>query len=175
VAKSKAEQLIDQVFVALRDFRGSVDTKTAIGRRETAGHHQPPSVIAVPLGAPVIRQPNRPGDARYTDVGRQLLVREFQIEFWCHGVPDKDGVGLFGEAEQLLEDTIAAVRNVAHHSVEFSDETWVDQQDGGDGFQRSGSTITFLATIQIPLYARRSKTVTPTAESTTFTLNDTEA
>jgi hypothetical protein len=172
VAKSVAEQLIDQVFAAL-----PVGTKTATGRVETAGHHEPPSVIAVPLGAPEIRQPDRPGDARYTDVGRQLWVRMFRIEWWCHNAPVEGSPGKFGEAEELYLDLLRAIRNVAHHSLEISDERCISQEEGGDGYENHGTTIVVTSTIGIAVYASRPAFVTLQATPkavTTFTLNEEE-
>ena len=173
MAKSVAEQLIAAIFAEL-----PAGTATAIGRTATAAHHAPPSVIAIPLGASEISQPNRPGDARYTDVGRQLYVRHFRIEWWCHGAPDDESSnGLFGDAESIYLALIHAARKHAHYSLEIGDERWIDQEEGGDGLTRHGTTIVVTTTIAIPIYEARSKTVTlqsPTQIVTTAVLNDEE-
>lgn len=103
-----------------------------------------------------------------------MLVREFVIEWWCHGAPSDDS-GMFGDAEDIYLEVVRAVRNVCHHSVEFSDERWVDQEDGGDGYERHGTTIVLTTTIAIPIYERRSRIVTLNGVAdTTISMNDEE-
>lgn len=173
MASSIPEQLISQVFSLLGD-----DVTTAIGRRETAVHAGPNRVVAVPLGAPSIVMASRPGDLLYVDQGRMLLERHFNIEWYCHGYRDENAdTQDFARAEALYLATLLACRQSFHHSVEFSDETWEDQQEGADGFERFGSLIRFMSTIKIPFYEPRGGIVTLTATPpivTTFTLNETQ-
>jgi hypothetical protein len=169
VARSVAEQIIAGVFARL-----PVGTLTAVGRRETAAHAAPPRVVAIPLGAPTIDLPNMPGDQRFTNVGRPLLLRRFDIEWHCHGAPD-NGQDDFGPAERLYLATLVAIRTECHHSVVFSNEQWIDQQVNADGFLRHGNVITFTSTIDLPVYADRGVTVELTADppiDTTKKLND---
>lgn len=169
MAKSVPERFIESVFAEL------CDTETAIGRRALAENNSNRRVVAIPLGAPTIALPDIHGDARYKNAGRQLLVRHFNIEWHCFDAPAGDVDPHFGASEDLYLKTIDAIRKMAHHSVEFSGETWTDQQDGGDGFSRFGSEIYFTSTILFPIYEERGVIVRLTANPpivTTPTLNE---
>lgn len=149
---SIVEQIINAVF-ADPLLAGVV---TATGRRETETNAAANRIVAVPLGAPEIVQPDRPGDAKDPDRGRILLVRRFQIDWYCHGAPDVEGAADFTNAENLFLKTIVAARNVLHNSVRFSDEKWDDQQEGNDSLERFGTLIIFRSTVQIPIYESRA-------------------
>lgn len=154
MGNSVIEQIIAVVFAdtALNAITGFTH---AVGRREAGVHAKPPRVVAIPTGAPVIDQPDRPGDAKYSDQGRILLIRRFRIEWECHGAPATDVVD-FAPAENLFLATIRAVRKATHHSVVFENEEWKDQEEGGDGFDKHGSLIKFVSTINIPIYEPRT-------------------
>ncbi len=171
MAKSVPEQIADLVFAKLTGIQ------TAFGRRETEAHAKPPRVVAVPLGAPVIREANRPGDAGYSNQGRILYVREFDIEWYCHARRSGSDTLDFAQAEDLLSRTVKAIRNVCHNSVRFADEDWRDQREGEDGYERDGSLIVVRSTIDLPLYEAVLERVTLTADppiDTTVTLNGQE-
>ncbi len=171
MAKSDIEQVIDMVFALLPN-----GVATATGERETQVYAKPPRVVAVPRGAPEIVEPDRHGDARYSDKGRILYRRWFNIEWFCHGA-DAEGITAFGAAEALFKTTLKAIREIAHNSVRFSDELWEDQQTNSDGYERFGTVIRFTSALDIPIYEDRSLIVTLTATPpivTTATLNDQE-
>jgi hypothetical protein len=147
---SLPEQIIGEVFDGL-----SSDVATAIGRRETSVHARAPRVVAVPIGAPEIRAPDIHGRQSFIDSDgpyktRALLVREFAIEWHCHGAPLK-GENDFSVAEALYLDVITLLRNATHNAVRFSGERWIDQEDQRDGFVRWGTLIVFESQIQIPI------------------------
>lgn len=147
---SIVEQIIAQVF---GDPSLTAVTK-AVGRRETETNAGPNRIVAVPLGAPVIRQPDRPGDPKDPARGRILLVREFSIEWHCHGA-NSEGAVDFTAAEDLYLLTLIAVRQALHNSVRFGDERWEDQQEGADSFERFGTVIKFTSEVHIPVYESR--------------------
>lgn len=158
MGNSIPEQIVAQVFSLL-----PVGTQTAVGERERETHAKPPRVVAVLRGAPVIRQPDRTGDPKFTDQGRILLVREFDILWQCHGVPASEGAVDFSVAETLYLNTIRAVRQITHNAARFSDERWIDQEEGQDSFERFGTVIEFTSMVQIPIYEPRSTLVPLTA------------
>lgn len=150
-----------------------VGTVTGTGRRRLAEHAKANRVIAVMLGAPTIEQPGRIGDAKYTDKGRQVLQRQFDIEWYIHGVRSVDDTDA-KVAEDLYLAVLYAVRQEAHHGVAFSGERWLDQEDGADGLERYGSVIMFTSAICLPVYEPRGGLKQLTANpkiDTTFTLN----
>ena len=157
------EQLINQVFAKL-----PADIFRAIGEREKATNAGATRVIAIPVGAPEIVMTSRPGSEQIVDPltnkrvsVRRLLSRMFDIEFHCHGEP------AFVDAENLYLKVLVAVRNCFHHSVTFSNEQWLGQQDGEDGFTRWGTVIAFTATIDVPVYdAAQSTAVVNTFDTT---------
>lgn len=165
------EQLINEVFAELPN-----GTLTAIGRRESATNAGSNRVVAIPLGSNVIDPPDQPGFAGYSDQGRCLLLRRFQIEWQCHGVPDTlDGPPDFTNAETLFLATLIAVRQLFHNSVRFGQEIWLDQQEDADSFERFGTVIKFVSTIDIRVYEPLPTIVTLTANPkivTTVQLND---
>lgn len=170
MASSIPEQIIAQVF-AHPLLTGVI---TAVGRNAKEAHAKANRVVAVPLGSPSIDLPDRHGDAMYSDKGRILLVRKFEIEWTCHGVRAVADTADFAQAELLFLNTIIAVRSVTHHSVVFSGEEWEDQKEGAEGFDKFGSVITFTSTIAIPIHEERGVVVTLTATpkiDTTVLLN----
>lgn len=150
---SQPEQLISQVFSLLP---GNVTTAT--GRRETEAFQVSPFVVGVPLGAPEIKEADRIGGGTFLDdantqQARIVLVRQFRIEWWCFGAPtNPQRAPDYTTAELTYLTTLLTIRNLWHNSVQFSDEEWLDQKPQGDGFERSGTTITFVSTVQIPIY-----------------------
>jgi hypothetical protein len=76
---------------------------------------------------------------------RQILIRQCGIRFTCWHATEED-------AETLLHSTLAAVRKSCHNSVVFSEETWDDQADNEDGHERRGTSISFIATFNIPVF-----------------------
>lgn len=172
MAKSIPEQLADQIFALL-----PVGTVTGFGRRKVNEHSKANRVIAVPLGAPAIDQPDIHGDARYTDAGRPLLLRRFDVEWWTHSVRAGADTQDFGATEALYLNLLRAIRQICHHSVVFTNERWIDQEDGADGLERYGSVIVVTSTIDLPVRELRGTIVQLTATpkiDTTFTLNDHE-
>ena len=152
--KSIAEQLIDMVFAKL-----SPNIHMEIGERNKTRFVQAPAVVAVPLGAPSIPMTTRPGAEKVIDpqtnkpvMIRRLLLRQFNIEWHCHGAPD------FVDAEDLYLDVLRVVRSCFHDSVQFSNEIWIDQQDLADGFERYGSVIAFTSTIDSPVWEQPQPT-----------------
>lgn len=155
MAKAVVEQIADQIFTQLRTVQP--DVVTAFGRRaleENARHNR---VVCVPLGAPIVSEEFlRPGDRMYTNVGRPLYVRQFQHEWHCHGLRADGDENDFGATELLYLDTLRAVRFVTHASCQFSEETWTDQQDQADSYERFGSVIVFKSQINVPIWDARS-------------------
>lgn len=172
--ESRPRQLVKQIFALL-----PLGVSTRIGERERAANTDaPPAILAILRGAPTIGQPNKAGDQMYPKEGRALLNRYFEIRWECHAVGN-DGVTDDAAAEDLYTDLLVAIRNLCHHSVEFSDEEWIDQQDGQDGYERFGSVIAITSTIAMPVYEPRGaggiRTLTATPPIvTTATLNDHE-
>jgi hypothetical protein len=118
---------------------------TDVGEKFLHVHAAPNRVVAVPRGTPSeFRQPDRPGDF-YQDQGRILLLRDFLIHWSCWGVD-------FGAAEQLFLKVVRVLRKQNHHSITFSTETWEDQQDDQDGWDKLGCVITFDCFIALPIY-----------------------
>lgn len=170
MASSIPEQIIATVFASPL----LAGVTTAVGRRALEANTKSNRVVAVPLGAPEIALPDRHGDARYSDKGRILLVRKFDVEWHCHAARSSSDTADFAAAEALYLKAIVAVRQATHHSVVFSDERWIDQEENADSFERFGSAISFKSTIAIPIYEDRGVVVTLTATpkiDTTFTLN----
>lgn len=171
MASSVVEQIIAMVFA-----RAEMDGVTKmVGRRCNDHNAGPNTVVAIPVGAPELSLPNQPGDKKYSDKGRQLLLRWFNVEWWCHGYRGDSDALDFARAEELYIATITAIRQTLHHSVSFANERWFDQEDGNDSYERFGSVIVFTSTIQIPIYEARSPIVSLTATpkiATTVTLND---
>ena len=134
--------------------------QTAVGRREEeAIDAKPNRIVAVPLGAPVIRTPNRAGDNGLNDPtvgGRILLVREFVFEVICSGVPASEGPPDYTQAETNYLLMLVAARQALHNSVRFRDEEWIDQQKDADSFARWGSAIRFFMEVHLPVYERRA-------------------
>lgn len=170
------EQLIAQVFEDT-SLKTLATGGLAVSRRETGVHAGPMRVVAIPLGSPVIDPPDRHGDGgshpwdingpRYTDQGRILLVRRFRIDWECHGAPGADlDHADFGDVEELYVYTLRAIRSLFHNAVRFENEEWVDQQEGGDGFERFGSLIRFTSVIDIPVYEPRD--ISPLAQVTSI-------
>lgn len=170
MAKSIVEQVIDTVFAKL-----PAQVVKVVGRRELEAHAKSYRVVAIPLGAPEVSQPNmRAGDPRAPNYGRALLMRWFNIEWVCHGARGVGDTNDFAAAEALYLDTIQAVRFACHNAVTFANERWIDQEPEADGYERFGSVISFISTIQIPIYEERSRIVSLTADPkivTTATLN----
>ncbi len=144
-------------------------TATAFGRREDAVNAAPPRVVTIPLGASEIAEAKMPGgQTAGTTTGRQLYVRFFNFQFKCHAAD-------FEATENLYSAAVKAIRKIAHAPLQFSDEEWLDQQEGEDGWVKFGTVIAFKATIQIPLYeyagGRTTLTATPPI-LTTATIED---
>lgn len=146
MSESVPEQIIDEVFDSMQE-----GVRTAIGRRETAAHAGAPRVVAIPLGASVIDPVDMPG-GRLRDGGREraIALRRLVIEWQCHGKS-------FFEAEELYLDVLRSIRSKAHNSVQFSNERWIDQEDGSDGFDKFGTLISFIATFDVPVYEERQQ------------------
>jgi hypothetical protein len=133
---------------------------TGVGRRELYRNAGPHRVVAVLLGAPEWKRPDRVGDARYSDQGRILHRRQFRILWECYDAQATEGDADFTNAETLMAKVAVAIRNTFHNSVDFGEETWIDQQENQDAYERYGSCITFVSTLDIPLYEPRQTTIT---------------
>ncbi len=156
MADSVAEQIIAETFATLR--AGLYPSLLAkIGERYLATHEGTTSIVAVPRGAPSeLRQPDRPGDGNFADVGRILLLRDFLIHWQVWDVS-------FGATEALYLEVIRTLRYQNHHSIVFSNEAWDDQQDGQDGWDKLGTVISFDSFIALPVYERAPIRVALTA------------
>ncbi len=164
------EQLIATVFAQLPG-----GTITAVGRREIYRHANKNRVVAIPLGSSVIDMADQPGDALYSDQGRCILLRRFEIEWQCHGAAADESQTDFTDAEVLYLQTLLAVRETMHNAVLFSGEQWIDQQENNDGYDKWGTVIKFTSTIDIRVYEPRGTIVTLTATPqivTTVVLNE---
>lgn len=144
---SLPEQCIADVFKHLAPH-----VLTAVGERELAANAGTPRVVAVPKGAPTIDMTDRPGGETFIREDgskfkmRRLLLRRFEIDWYCHGAPD------FDSAEKLYLAVLVAARMEFHHSVKFAGETWIDQQPGNDGYEKHGSVIMVSSIIDIPVW-----------------------
>lgn len=173
MGNSIPELFIRDVFGRLPD-----SIHKAIGERERNANNSARSVVAVPRGAPQITQPDRPGDAKHPDYGRILLLRRFQIDWYVFASPTEEtSEPDFADSEDLYLDVLVAARSSGHHSIEFGNEVWTDQQANADGFMRFGTEISFESIVALPVYEERGKLVKLTATppiNTTFTLNEEE-
>lgn len=174
--KSLPEHLADLAFAALGYTHSNVTT--AFGRRELETNAAPTLVVCVPIGSSIIAEADRPGDGGYTNVGRILYVRQLEMEWHCHDIAAGDDTDFY-RTELLYLDTLRAVRNVgrARQPVLFSDETWHEQKEGADSFERFGTKISFKSVIAVPIYEARGGTKTLTGVPpfvTTGQLNDQE-
>lgn len=151
--------LVNAVFAQLTTADPTI--KTAVGRRELFKNEGPHRVVAVLLGAPEWKTPDRIGDSRYNDKGRILMRRQFRILWECYDAQSSETSDDFDAVENLMQSVAVAVRNNFHNSVSFGEETWIDQQENADGYERFGSCITFVSTLDIPVYEPRQTTVTP--------------
>lgn len=170
--RSIPEQIIDEVFASLHP-----PIEKAIGRRETYANAGAPRVVAIPLGAPVIEQPDRHGAQHFTEHGKKiakriLLLRRFVIDWECHATSRDELTPSFGASERLYLAVLISLRRACHHSVSFSGERWVSQEDNADGFVMYGSTILFTSTIDIPVWDAPQPLVTPAEVITTYKLNN---
>lgn len=154
--KSVPEQLIDQIFAKL-----PATWEKRTGRRANAEHLAAPSVVAIPTGAALVDMAERPGARPYTDPfsgktvkERPILMRRFAVEWRCHGAPD------FVTAENVYLTTLIAARNVLHHEAQYSNEQWIDQQEGDDSFDKWGTVIAFTSTINLPVWDNPATLVT---------------
>ena len=139
---SVAEQIIANVF-ADSSMSG---VSTDIGEKFFHVHAKTTRVVAAPRGVPSeFRQPDRPGDNNYADAGRILLLRDFLIhwKFW-----DVD----FGTAEALMLKVVRLLRHQNHHSITFSNETWEDQEENQDGWDKLGTVISLDCYVTLPIY-----------------------
>lgn len=121
-------------------------------------------IVAVPRGVPSeLRQPDRHGDGNFADAGRILLLRDFLIHWEVWDVS-------FGATEALYLDLLRTLRNRYHHSISFSNETWDDQQEGQDGWDKLGTVISFDSFVVLPVYdyspIRVALTNTPQIQTT---------
>lgn len=171
MGSSIPELFIKEVFARLPD-----SIHKAIGERERGANNSARSVVAAVRGAQVIRQPDRIGDAKHPDYGRILLLRDFRIDWYCFAAPTQnESEPDFAESEDLYQDVLIAIRTSGHHSVEFANEVWTDQQENADGFMRFGSEISFESVVSFPVYEERGKLVKLTAVpaiTTTVQLNN---
>ncbi len=171
MGNSIPERFIRDVFSRLPD-----SIRKAIGERERRANNSARSVVAVPRGASQITQPDRPGDPRQADYGRILLLRRFQIDWYVFAAPEQNlSEPDFADSEELYQAVLVAARYAGHHSIEFGNEVWTEQQDNADGFMRFGSEISFESIVTFPVYDDHGKLVKLTADPaivTTVQLNE---
>ena len=115
-------------------------------RREFENLKAPPRVGIVEIGGP-LSHPDRPGEAEIESgvKARIIGLRNRTLQIYCHGQTEE-------QAEQMLGNTVAAARNVLHASFDFGAETWLDQQEGADGFRRHGRLVMWEITWTTPVY-----------------------
>lgn len=184
MGNSIAEQLIAEVFTELVSILPTVTT--AVGRLATSANAAPPRVVAIPLGGS-IDPTDQPGRQRFATptagsptppyAARRIAVRKFNIEWQCHAAPADPSVIDFGPSEVLFLLLVRLINKACHNSVIFSNEEWIDQQEGNDGAMRHGTLIKVTSTVAIPLldepWTYHTLTGTPPFV-TTATLNDEE-
>jgi hypothetical protein len=161
VADSIAETLIKAAFATLVGTQASPGLYPTlshdIGERHFGVHAKTTRVVAAPRGVPSeLRQPDRPGDGNFSNAGRILLLRDFLIHWQVWDLS-------FGDTEALYLDVLRTLRNQNHHSITFSNETWDDQQEEQDGWDKLGTTISFDSFITMPVYERAPIRVALTA------------
>lgn len=160
VGTSVPEQLIAAIFDALLLIDPTINC--FLGRRATEDYSAPHSIVAIPLGAPSIDDHGlKPGGSPWgSNGGRQLMIRHFNIEWRCHDGPAApDLIPDFTNTEALYVATLVALRTALsptgepfHNGIHFSSEEWIDQQEGEDGYERSGTVIKFISTLDLPVY-----------------------
>lgn len=177
VGTSVAEQLIGVVFDRLQAIDSTISC--VLGRRASEDYSGPHRVVAIPLGSPAIdNQTMKPGGAPWgTNGGRQLAIRHFRIEWRCHDGPVAPGlIPDFTNAEALYINTLVQIRLAIdptgtpfHNATQFSEEEWLDQQEGKDSYQRSGTVIRFFTTMDLPVYDPPPTILPITSIATTVT------
>ena len=152
MAKSIAEQIIDAAFATLKGTPQAPGLYPALshdtGEKFFDVHAKTTRIVAAPRGVPSeLRQPDRPGDGNYANAGRILLLRDFLVHWQVWDLS-------FGDTEALYLDLLRTLRNQNHHSIVFANEAWDDQQEGQDGWDKHGTTISFDSFITLPVYER---------------------
>lgn len=160
IGTSVPEQLIAVVFANLRALDPTINF--ALGRRATENNMPPHSIFAVPSGAPEIDDKGlKPGGSPWgSNGGRQLMIRHFEIEWQCHDGPaTPQAIPDFTNAEALYIATVVQIRLATdptgtpfHDGISFTGEEWIDQQEGQDGYARSGTLIKFKTVFDLPVY-----------------------
>jgi hypothetical protein len=176
VGTSVPEQLIGVVFDRLQSIDNTISC--AIGRRTQEDYAGPNRVVAIPLGAAQIdNQSMKPGGVWGNNGGRQLMIRHFRIEWRCHGTPPNPQlIPDFTLAEALYVQTMIQIRLATdptgtpfHNATQFSEEEWIDQQEGEDSYERAGTVIRFFTTMQLPVYEPQPTLLPITSIATTVT------
>lgn len=149
---SVAETIIEATFATLRGTPSAPGfypkLSSDIGEKFFHVHSETTRVVAAPIGAPgEFRQPDRPGDGNFANVGRIYLLRDFVIRWECWDLS-------FELTENLFLEVVRTLRNQNHHSIVFGNEVWEDQQTARDGWLKHGTVISFESTIALPIYER---------------------
>lgn len=158
---SIAETLIAATFATLRGTQSSPglypNLSSDIGEKFFHTHDKTTRVVAAPIGTPgEFRQPDRPGDGNFANVGRILLLRDFVIKWQCWDLT-------FEATENLFLEVVRTLRKQNHHSITFSNEVWEDQQTNQDGWLKHGTVISFECSVALPIYERGPTRVALTA------------
>jgi hypothetical protein len=126
---------------------GTPSIPVRILERSIAEGSRPPAIYIHGLGSS-IEPADRVGGGKIgaTDRGRILVVRNFTMRhiFWGANIE---------QAEQMLHNAIAIWWKVAHASLLFSDEVWIDQQEGEDSWDKLGSMLSLNVQVKVPVYA----------------------
>lgn len=142
---SITEDIVADVIVLL----GSPFTSSnvLVGERERESNNTYPRVVFKPVGGQIVA-PDRVGHGLIDPNNRQRIIalRQLTISVECHA-------GTNGDAEILMHNCIAAVRQTIHNSGPFPmSEVHPDQEDGHDTFDKTGSLCVFTFTVNVPVY-----------------------
>jgi hypothetical protein len=118
-----------------------------VGERERESNNLYPRVVFVPVGGPIV-DPDRVGHGKVTTTDRQRIIalRQLSVMVECHASTNEN-------AEILLHNCVAAIRKTIHNSGPFPmSESYPDQDDGEDSFDKAGSLAVFTFTVHVPIY-----------------------
>lgn len=135
---------IADVVNAFEGELGDVRVVVALGRKELVRHERPPRIVFVPVGGPV-------GSA--TEIGRRDIAggstrsiheRALKCEIFCWG---RD----FAETEQLLQNTVVALRRTALGTYDLGEENWQTETEEGQADLQYGDMVSLECVMHLPI------------------------
>jgi hypothetical protein len=146
---SRIEQLQALFITALGadDEDHALYQRVFFGKNEIHRNHSAPRLVVYLTQGPLVT-PDRVGEEKI-QVGddwvrsRIIAVRHVGINVYCHGRDNE-------ETENLLHNSIAAWRKVAHASIGFGSESWPSEDEGG--IVLHGQEAVLSLELHIPVY-----------------------